>query len=292
MNASGSPRPLTGTEAAELLDRARTLARELSALAGVAAVTLGGSLARGTGHTDSNLDLGLYYDPAAPPDLGALRAWARARVDPPLEARLTGYGGWGPWINGGGWLTIAGQRVDLLYRDLARVREAVDEALLGRLSHHHQPGHPFGFTPLIYLGELAEGQVLEERGGVLRAWRARLTPYPEALRRAVVGTYLWQAGFALDIAPKAAARGDAAYVAGCAYQCVMCLTVVLFALNGRHYLNEKGALRELRSFGRVPPGFAEEATALLGHLGSTPAELAVSLERLRAWLDWTVAEAH
>jgi hypothetical protein len=29
---------------------------------------------------------------------------------------VTAIGGWGPWINGGGWLRIDGARVDLLGR--------------------------------------------------------------------------------------------------------------------------------------------------------------------------------
>ena len=55
----------------------RVLARAaagLRAVDGVVALVLGGSHARGTARPDSDLDLGLYYRQAAPPDLVAVRA--------------------------------------------------------------------------------------------------------------------------------------------------------------------------------------------------------------------------
>ena len=41
---------------------------------------------------------------------------------------LVGPGEWGPWIDGGAWLTCGGVKVDLLYRELGRVRAAVAQA--------------------------------------------------------------------------------------------------------------------------------------------------------------------
>lgn len=51
----------------------------------------------------------------------ALRALADDVADDPVEVMVPG--GWGPWVNGGAWLTIQGQRVDWIYRDLQRVHE-------------------------------------------------------------------------------------------------------------------------------------------------------------------------
>ena len=39
---------------------------------------------------------------------------------------MTAIGDWGPWINGGAWLTVAGTRVDLLYRELDKVRGVIE----------------------------------------------------------------------------------------------------------------------------------------------------------------------
>ena len=76
-------------------------------------------------------------------------------VDDPATAPVTPLGEWGPWINGGGWLTVAGRKVDLLYRDLARVRSVVADCAAGRIAMAYQPGHPHGFCSAIWMGEIA-----------------------------------------------------------------------------------------------------------------------------------------
>ncbi len=96
------------------------IVERLKRVEGIEAIVLGGSRARGTSTASSDYDLGIYYSPAVGLDLEELEG-AAAELD---DSRRTGLvmpiGGWGPWINGGGWLTIGGQAVDLLYRDLER----------------------------------------------------------------------------------------------------------------------------------------------------------------------------
>ncbi|MGC5413398.1 DNA polymerase subunit beta, partial [Streptomyces sp. DT225] len=57
-----------------------------------------------------------------PPDTAALSALAAAFQGSPGE--VAGPGGWGPWVNAGGWLRVDGVQVDWILRDLGRV-EAV-----------------------------------------------------------------------------------------------------------------------------------------------------------------------
>ena len=103
------------------------IAARLIAVPGVRAVVLGGSRARGDAAADSDVDLGLYYDPARPPAREDLNALARELDDRHPSDAVTDFGEWGPWINGGAWLTIDGQRVDWLFKDLARTRRVVAE---------------------------------------------------------------------------------------------------------------------------------------------------------------------
>lgn len=87
------------------------IATSASEVPGIRAVVLGGSRARGTHHEGSDVDLGLYYDKD---DLDIEQLAAHAAVwntSGPVE--VTAPGSWGPWVDGGGWLTVNGTPVDL-----------------------------------------------------------------------------------------------------------------------------------------------------------------------------------
>jgi hypothetical protein len=53
------------------LELLKTMAFQLSEIPGIAAVVLGGSYARGTSRSDSDLDVGLYYSEKSPPEIGS-----------------------------------------------------------------------------------------------------------------------------------------------------------------------------------------------------------------------------
>src|SRR5271170_2046318 len=97
----------------------------LAAVPGVAAIALGGSRARGAAHAASDTDLGLYFSEGAGLDVARLLVAVKGLVDDPSAATVTEVGGWGPWIVGGGWLSIAGKKVDLLYRPVERVEKVI-----------------------------------------------------------------------------------------------------------------------------------------------------------------------
>ena len=48
--------------------------------------------------------------------------------------------------------------------------------------------------------------------------------------------------FAIENAETAVPKGDQAYIAGCAFRALACAAQVLFAVNRRYLINEKGAL--------------------------------------------------
>jgi hypothetical protein len=97
-----------------------------------------------------------------------------------------------------------------------------------------------------------------------------------------VRRYQWEAGFAVRTAHGAAGRGDLAYVSGCLFRAVACLVQVLFALNERWFVNEKGAVGEAAGFPRTPPGFAAGVDAALSGLGPEPANLEAALRAMAA----------
>src|SRR5260370_12988001 len=195
--------------------RLRRLVVALSAVPGVEAIALGGSRARGTAVATSGYDIGLYYRAHRPIDVAALGKVAAALDDRGAEASVTPIGGWGPWINGGGWLVVGGVHVDLLYRDLDRVGAAIDDAHAGKVERFYQPGHPHAFLPTIYMGEAACAQILHDPAGTLATLQRRTTPYPAPLARALRERFEWEAEFALANARKSPGRGDCSHLAGC-----------------------------------------------------------------------------
>jgi predicted nucleotidyltransferase len=260
---------------------AREVAARVAALDGVVAVALGGSAGRGRADERSDLDLAVYYDPARPFSVAGLAAVA-TELDDRHAPEVVSFGDWGPWINGGAWTRIRGTKVDLLYRDLNLVDRVLDDCAAGRTTSHYQPGHPHGFHSHMYAGFVHHNLVLHDPVGALATRRARTTPYPAALRRTIVRRFAWEAGFAVETAAAAAARGDLVYVSGCLFRSVACLVQVLFALDGRWFLNEKGAVAEAAGLPGAPPGFAAEVAAVLGGLVPGPAVLGAALERAGA----------
>lgn len=265
-----------------MLDLAQRVADQLAHIDGVVAVVLGGSWARGTAQPGSDLDIGIYYRAAQPPSLGALQQLAQRLDDRRLPDLLTSFGGWGPWINGGGWLTIEAHPVDWLYRDLDQVAAVIEACAAGNPTLDHQPGHPHGFHSHIYGGEVFFCHPLYDRDGVIAALKASLTPYPPLLKQVVIDRVLWQAEFALAVARKAVGRNDVFYVSGCLFQNVACLVQVLYALNERFFVNEKGALAEAEAFALRPPTFGAVVRSVLSAPGTTPQALRNSIDQLMA----------
>jgi hypothetical protein len=265
------------------------LAPELARIPGIVAVVLAGSHARGRAGPGSDIDLGLLYDEAAPPDVAELRALC-ARWQPDPTPVVTEPYAWGPWANGGAWLVVDGERVDLIYRSFDAVGRVHEAALAGRYEHHYGQQAPYGFFGPTLLGELAVCVPLAGDVGRVEAWKARMRDYPEPLRRAVVQDLLWQVDFNLRaFAPKSAARGDAYGVAGCLTRAAHHLVLVLFAWNRAHPLNDKTAMEELAEMPDTPARFAERLSALLAAVGADPEAQAASIDAMRRLFDEVTA---
>ncbi|MGO9560226.1 MAG: nucleotidyltransferase domain-containing protein [Acidimicrobiales bacterium] len=169
------------------------VASELAGLAGVSAVALGGSRARGTEHDTSDWDYAVYYRRGFDP--GVLRAKG-------FEGTVFEIGGWGGGVmNGGAWLTVEGRRVDVHYRDLGEVEHWCSEAQAGRFKKELLLFYAAGIPTYVVMAELATNIVL---AGVLPR-----PAYPEAL--ALEAARRWRADAVASLAYAQAAlhnRGD------------------------------------------------------------------------------------
>jgi hypothetical protein len=163
-------------------------------------------------------------------------------VSEPTAAQVTEVGGWGPWIVGGGWFTIAGKKVDLLYRPIESVERVIRECREGRVSMDYQPGHPHGFCSAIWTGEVAFCRPLSDSHGAIARLKTMTALYSEALRGALIRRFQWEILFSIENARTALPKGDDTYIAGCAFRALTCAAQVLFAVNRRYLINEKGAI--------------------------------------------------
>jgi hypothetical protein len=231
------------------------LADRLRQIPGVIAVTLGGSRATGAHQADSDWDFGLYYRGSI--DVSAIRSlgYAGTVVEP---------GKWGRLINGGAWLFVDGQRVDLLYREISTVEHWTREAEAGRFERDHVEGYVAGMTTYVLCGELALGRVLH--GSLPRP------DFPPALRESAPPRWFGSALFSLDVAETYVKRGDDSGAMALALKGLIAAAQGVLARRGEWALNEKRIIERA--------GLGELASDLLGH----PASLGGAVAACRAEL--------
>jgi hypothetical protein len=230
------------------------LAEQLAGIPGVVAVTLGGSRARGEALPDSDWDFGLYYRGAI--DIAAVRSLGH-------EGVVVEPGAWGRLVNGGAWLTIDGQRVDLLYRDLDVVEHWQDEAERGRFEVDQVPGFLAGMATYVLVGELALAKTLV--GSLPRP------DFPEPLRTSAGDYWLRITDFTLGLGSELARRGDRLAAIGTLLQAAVASAQARLAARGEWALNEKRILERA--------GFHEAVSAFnsLEDLEETAARLSRAL---------------
>jgi hypothetical protein len=105
-------------------------------------------------------------------------------------------------------------------------------------------------------------------------------PYPDKLREALIRRFQWEVLFSIDNAQTAIPRGDPSYIAGCAFRALACATQVLFAVNGRYLINEKGAVAAAARLPLTVGDFAKRARGVWQAIGLAAFDAALGELRL------------
>jgi len=192
----------------------------LAASAGVVAVALGGSRATAEFDADSDWDLAVYY--RGTPDLGPLARFGE--VHPP--------GSWGRVMNGGAWLSLAGNKVDVLLRDLDVVLYWSALAERGKYEVDALLGYLAGVPTYSLLAERALGITL--RGSLPPAG-----PFTEALARVAPERWRFARRFSLGHARARALQGDAIGAIGQVAKAIIEEAHALLCSQSHWVLNEK-----------------------------------------------------
>jgi hypothetical protein len=188
----------------------------------VVAVTVGGSRATKSHEPDSDWDFGLYYRGSI--DVADVRALG-------FEGQVFAPGEWGRLVNGGAWLEIDGQPVDLIYRDLDEVLSWTADAEQGRFEIQREVGYVAGLATYVLAGELAVNEVLF--GELPRP------SFPARLRETAPALWFRLAAGALAVGRTHADRGDAIAAVANFTQAVLATAQGRLAAQGLWALNEK-----------------------------------------------------
>src|SRR5581483_9895755 len=205
---------------------------------GLKAIVLGGSYASGAQRPDSDIDIGLYYYEKLPLDITHIRSIAFSLNDSPNPV-VTDLGGWGTWVNGGAWLTIQGQHVDFLYRNIDFVTSTIDDCNAGNIRSDYWQQPAYGFHSFMYCTETFICRPLHDPEHIIEHLKTKVSHYPPKLKQVIIKNFLWSARFTLDNTYKPADRGEVYIVTGCLARAIHCLVQVLYALNETYYISEK-----------------------------------------------------
>lgn len=234
----------------------------------ISAIVLGGSRATGTHRPDSDYDIGLYYHSDSPIESLKIKNIAETLNDTP-DPVVTDIGGWGKWVNGGAWLTIKGQRVDFIYRNIERVNEVIQDSIQGKKEFDFYQQPPYGFHSYIYCAEIKVCKPLYDPNNEVSQLKSLINRYPPLLKESIIKGFLKEAEFSLVHAQKFASRNETYLLAGCLTRIISDFVQVLYAYNEEFFIGDKKFYKDIERFIIKPTDFLKRTESLLGSIGTT-----------------------
>ncbi len=186
------------------------------------------------------------------------------------EGEVTEPGAWGPIVNGGGWLTLDGIAVDVLFRDLDLVEHWLKESNEGRFEVLDQHGYLVGAPTYILAGELALCQAL---GGEIPQ-----VEFSEALARSAPGYWRGRGRVSLMFAQGYARSDESVCCLGMLTNAILCAAHARLTQRRQWVLNEKRLVEraELQHVERLltgeilPPDLPQTVAQVSATIGLAP----------------------
>lgn len=244
---------------------------KLSALDFVQGIVIAGSHATQTEGPNSDLDIGIYYDHDKL-DHKALEIITQELDDEHRKNLLAAEGEWGPWVNFGAWIKMQGMPVDLIFRDLQRVKNCIQETNQGITYGNYQPGHPHAYFNVMYRGELASSQTIYAKEASFQDLKILAQQYPTLLQLNIIQYFSVEADFSLSLAKKTWENKDLNYTYGLIFRMVCGFNQIIFAKNKKYLLNEKKAVQRAATLEFAPRNYQEKIDLLYTKLLQNPDE--------------------
>jgi len=157
---------------------------------------------------------------------------------------------------------INGYRVDLIFRDIIRVEQIIEQCEKGIITADYHAGHPHAFISSMYRGELAISKLLYTKSDAFTKLKNKSENYPSALKKAIIDYFAFEIGFSLDLAKLYIHKPDKYYVAGLLFRMVSCMNQVIFAFNEVYCLNEKKAITMIDNFLKKPVDYSKKVNSI------------------------------
>ncbi|AOY77706.1 hypothetical protein [Clostridium formicaceticum] len=163
---------------------------------------------------------------------------------------------------------IQGYHVDLIFRDVNRVSQVIDDCLRGSVSAHYHTGHPHAYLNVIYMGEIAICRILADPTNILAKLKSKTVPYPKSLQEMIIKYFIQETSFSLMFVEDNVEKDDVSYVSGCCFRTIACLNQVLFAKNQEYCINEKTAVVMIDSFDIKPREYKKRIDKIITLISS------------------------
>ena len=232
------------------------------------AISVGGSLGKGTWDSRSDVDFRLFTDRELPWSKQAPELWADC------IAAIERWRGRGIEIDG------------VWPRTVGEIDAALDGWLGGEVKPVNLVWTIWGYH---ILTDVNNQFVIEDPYQIIDAWKERLSVYPPALKQAVLGKYTaslryWRTDY--HYANKVE-RGDVVFLAGMSSKLVHEIIQILFALNEIYYAGDGANLSFVGKFTIVPADFPARVRDILypGSAGAVAGQYAA----LATLIDETLA---
>ncbi|MEN6542485.1 hypothetical protein [Parvibaculum sp.] len=236
-----------------------SVAAALSGVSGVTAVAVGGSRAIGTADAGSDYDIIAFESRLGAINKEQLNAAASRLAGPGVALSPNGN-----LVN----LTISGQKVEILVRSLDVIAGEIEAARQGIFKRTLHPLHPIGYLTTIIISYVVYALPVHDPEHVLRDLIRRATPYPEMLRSRMISTFRTEAEFALIHASKVRSPLDLPYLTALYAQAIACWQLMLFAINRRYPVIDKGGMRLIMGMPQHPQNFQFRTMKMLRDIAS------------------------